>query len=75
MPFGFQTVEYKDKLYKIQRLIKESHNPIIDTWKTHLNSDLVLKKEGLYYFLELIADVEYIEEAEEIKELPKNLEN
>lgn len=75
MPFGFQTIEYKDKLYKIQRLIKESHNPVIDTWKEHLGSDLVLKKEGVYYFLETIAEVQHIDDAEEIKELPKDLEN
>lgn len=74
MPFGFQTVEYKDKLYKVQRLIKEDHKPNIDVWKEHLMSDLVLKKEGTFYFLELIADVEYIIDAEEIKEIPKNLE-
>ncbi len=55
---------HKNKLYYIQRVLKESNKPKIDRWKKHLNTDLVLKKDGLFYLLEEIEEAQIIEENE-----------
>lgn len=59
---AIEFIEYDNKLFRILRKVKESSNPIVDTWKEHLRSDIVLKKEGVYYFCELVPDAEIIEE-------------
>lgn len=51
-------LDYNDKLYVIKRTIKESSKPIIDDWKEHLQADLVLKKEGIFYFLQEIQEAQ-----------------
>lgn len=51
-------LEYNNKLYIIKRTIKESSKPIIDAWKEHLQADLVLKKEGIFYFLQEIQEAQ-----------------
>jgi hypothetical protein len=33
--------------------------PIISTWKEHLRSDKVFKKEPYYYFCQEVTDVEW----------------
>lgn len=58
-------IEYNGVLYKILRTLKESNNPIIDDWKEHLEADLVLKKEGILYFLRKIDEAILVEEAQE----------
>lgn len=55
-----QFIPFNGKLYLIKRIIKEEHNPIIDTWKEYLGADTVLKKEGLLYFLETVEELEII---------------
>lgn len=57
-------LQFEDKLYTLQRIIYESHNPNIATWREHLRSDKVLKKEGMIYFLAEVTDMEF----EDIKE-------
>ena len=59
-------IEYKGELYFIIRALNEHNNPIIDTWKEHLNADLVLKRQGMFYFLK------HVEEAKIIEEKPNN---
>lgn len=54
-------VSFQDKLYLLKSTIKEEHKPIIEKWKELLDADVVLRKEGNLYFLELIPDLEIIE--------------
>jgi len=51
-----------DKLWVIQRKIRIDQNPIVSSWRSHLRSDKVFKKEPFYYFCEEVLDVEPIEE-------------
>jgi len=51
-------INFQDKLYIIKRLLKEEDKPIIDVWKEHLRADIVLRKDGMLYFLELVQDLE-----------------
>ena len=52
------------QMYKIKRRIKISHNPIVETWREHLRCDKVFmnKKEGYYYFCELVPEAEIVKE-------------
>jgi hypothetical protein len=52
---------FQDRLFLIKKVIKEEHRPIVDAWKLLTNSDTVLKKEGLLYFLESIPEAEIVE--------------
>ena len=56
--FAKQFLNFNNNLYIIKKLIREEDNPIIDTWKEHLRADIVLRKEGILYFLELVPDLE-----------------
>jgi hypothetical protein len=55
-------IDYNQSLYILKRVIKESSRPIIDDWKEHLNADTVLKKDGLFYFLQKVDEAQTIEE-------------
>lgn len=55
-------IDYNQSLYILKRIIKESSRPILDDWKEHLNADIVLKKDGLFYFLQKVDEVQTIEE-------------
>lgn len=55
---GEYLVYYNDKAYIVVRTIKESSNPIISVWKEHLGCDVVLKREGVYYFCKTVIDIE-----------------
>lgn len=57
-----QFITFQDNLYVLKRVIKEELNPNIDVWKEYLRADLVLRKEGMFYFVELVPDLEIIEE-------------
>jgi hypothetical protein len=39
--------------------IRESDRPIVDTWKSHLQADIVLRKDGFFYFCQEVTDVEW----------------
>ena len=55
-------IDYNQSLYILKRIIKENSRPILDDWKEHLNADTVLKKDGLFYFLQKVDEVQTIEE-------------
>ena len=55
-------IDYNQSLYILKRVIKESSRPIIDDWKEHLDADTVLKKDGLFYFLQKVGEAQTIEE-------------
>jgi hypothetical protein len=57
-------IDYNQSLYILKRVIKESSRPIIDDWKEHLNANTVLKKDGLFYFLQKVDEAQTIEEDE-----------
>ena len=53
-------LDFNNKLYIVKKLIREDHLPIIEVWKERLRADLILKKEGILYFLEEVVDLEII---------------
>ena len=53
-------LEFNSKLYFVKKKMREQDNPIVEVWKERLVADLVLKKEGLLYFLEEVVDLEII---------------
>lgn len=58
--FKNQFLNFQDKLYIIKRILKEEYNPNVEVWKEHLGADLVLRKEGLLYFVEEVPDLEIL---------------
>jgi hypothetical protein len=58
--FKHQFLNFQDRLYVIKKIIREDLNPVIDVWKEHLMADVVVRREGLLYFLELVPDLEII---------------
>lgn len=57
-----QFITYNNDLYVVKRTIKEELKPIIDDWREHLQADMVLKKEGLFYFLQKVEEAQIVEE-------------
>ena len=53
---------YKDKRYKVKRLVKENPEENIDYWKSLIPHDIVLKKDGKLWFLTEMTDAIIIEE-------------
>ena len=53
---------YKDKRYKVKRLVKEDPEENIDYWKSLIPHDIVLKKDGKLWFLTEMTDAIIIEE-------------
>lgn len=61
-------VAWEDSLYIIKRTIKESTIPedFVQEYKEYIGADTVLKKNGIYYFVQKIDEAQVIEE-EEVK--------
>ena len=53
---------YKDKRYKVKRLVKEDPEENIEYWKSLIPHDIVLKKDGKLWFLTEMIDAIIIEE-------------
>ena len=53
---------YKDKRYKVKRLVKEDPEENIEYWKSLIPHDIVLKKDGKLWFLTEMTDAIIIEE-------------
>lgn len=60
--FNREFLTFQDNLYIVKRILKEEHNPVIDAWKERLMADIVLRKDGWLYFLELVPNLEIIKE-------------
>lgn len=58
--FKNEFLTFQDNLYVIKKIIREDLNPIIDVWKEQLRADVVLRRDGWLYFLELVPDLEII---------------
>ncbi len=67
--FKNQFLTFQDKLYIVKRILKEEFNPNVQTWKDHLGADLVLRKDGLLYFVESVPDVEILPDDESLTEV------
>ena len=59
-----QVVSWEDSLYVIKRIIKEDTFPpdFAQEYKEYLCADMVLKKNGLYYFVEKIDEAQIVTE-------------
>jgi len=70
-----QIVEFQGNSYIINRLIKESDIPQenVNDYKEYLKCDTVLKKDGLYYFVNKIEEAQIIEDS--LPELDKSTNN
>ena len=62
-------VDFQGTLYIIKRTIKETTIPEenVQEYKEFLGCDSVLKKEGLYYFVNKIEEVEIVSEKGQLK--------
>jgi hypothetical protein len=60
MVFG-ELLKFQDKMFLCKRRIRESHQPILKNWKIQLSCDIVLKKEGWFYFCREVEDAEIVE--------------
>jgi hypothetical protein len=65
-----QVVNYQDSLYIIKRMLKESSikEEFVQEYKEFLVADIVLKKDGMYYFANKIDEVEAIPEEEQTEQ-------
>ena len=68
-------VDFQGTLYIIKRTIKESNinSEFVQEYKEFIGADAVLKKEGMYYFVNKIEEAEIIEDPS--PELDKPVEN
>lgn len=67
-----QTVEYQDKRYTINRLVRDVEEENPDYWKSIVPHDIVLKKDGMLWFLYEITEVFPIDIIHDKKEEPKD---
>ena len=53
----------REELYKVQRRVKIQNDPIVEDWKSYLNSDTVFKHEpsGCFIFCQHIPAISYEE--------------
>lgn len=58
------TLEWNGDLYFIKRTLKESSikEDFTQEYKEYLGADTVLKKNGIYYFIEKINEAQTVEE-------------
>ena len=61
MKYKFNLIEHNGIVYLVQKTIRESHNPILSTWKEHLRSDIILKKGDYLYFCEEVSEIKEVE--------------
>ena len=70
-----QIINWEDSLYIIKKIIKESSikEEFIHSYKEDIKADGVLRKNGHYFFVEKIIDVQPVEE--ESIQLEQTIEN
>ena len=59
-----QVIDFQGTLYIIKRTIKETRikEEFVQEYKEFLGADAVLKKDGIYYFVNKIEEAQIIEE-------------
>lgn len=65
--FRSEFVKHEDRLFILKKTIPASLNPNLDYWKERLGADTVLLKEGIYYLVEEIPAIEFVETLNEKK--------
>ena len=55
------TIEFQNKRFNVRRLVKEDPDENIEFWKSLIDDDIVLRKDGYLWFLIEISDAEIIE--------------
>lgn len=65
-------LNFNDTLYILKRTIKESTIPEdqVQSYKNYLGCDVVLKKDGIYYFANRIDEAQIVKENHLQLELP-----
>ena len=66
------TVEYQDKRYTINRLVRDVEEENPEYWKSIIPHDIVLKKDGMLWFLYEITEVFPIDIKHGKEEKPKD---
>ena len=58
-----QVINFQDNLYIIKRTIREEFikEEFVQEYKDYINADSVLKREGVYYFVNKIEESQIIE--------------
>lgn len=58
-----QVINFNDILYIVKRIIKEEHikAEFVQEYKDYLGTDIILKKDNLYFFANKIEEAEIIE--------------
>lgn len=61
-----QVIDWNGDLYLIKRVLKETSikEEFTQEYKEYVNADTVLKRNGMYYFVEKIHEAQIIEEEE-----------
>jgi len=64
-----QIVDWNGDLYSVKRAIKESSikEEFTQEYKEYLGADVVLKKNGMYYFVEKIDEAQIIVDEDNIE--------
>jgi hypothetical protein len=59
-----QIVDWNGDLYSVKRVLKETSikEEFTQEYKEYLGADVVLKKNGMYYFVEKIDEAQIVEE-------------
>ena len=67
-----QIVDWNGDLYSVKRVLKETSikEEFTQEYKEYLGADVVLKKNGMYYFVEKIDEAQIVEE--DISELAES---
>jgi hypothetical protein len=58
-----EIITIREELYLVKRRVKIENNPIVESWKEHLNCDAVFRHapSGYYLFCNHIPNVSYEE--------------
>jgi len=67
-----QVFNFNGTLYILKRTFKETSMPedIVQSYKKYIGADAVLKKDGMYYFVNRIDEAQIVEETHLQLELP-----
>ena len=67
-----QVFSFNNTLYILKRSFKETNMPedMVQGYKKYIGTDAVLKKDGMYYFVNRIDEAQIVEETHLQLELP-----
>jgi hypothetical protein len=67
-----QVFNFNDTLYILKRTFKETTMPeeLVQEYKKYIGADTVLKKDGIYYFVNTIEEAQIVKETYLQLELP-----